>query len=61
MDFHSGVYGSPVLPGGVDVKRLCIAGTRCQLFVLKTVSTVWANLTLKRWDAVLVKMKDSFL
>ena len=38
---------------------LSLAGTRCQLLVAKTASTLWANLVLKRRDAVLAKVKDS--
>ena len=43
------------------IKWLCMAGARCQLLVAKTTSTVWANLILKRGDAVLTKVKDYFL
>ena len=41
------------------LKRLCVAGARCQLLVAKTASIVWANLVLKWRDAVLTKVKDS--
>ena len=40
------------------VHRLSLAGTRCQLLVAKTASTLWANVVLKRRDAVLAKVKD---
>ena len=43
------------------VWQLSLAGTRCQLLVAKTISTVWANLVLKCRDAVLVKVTDSYL
>ena len=41
------------------VCRLSLAGARCQLLVAKTSSTLWANIVLKRQDAVLAKVKDS--
>ena len=41
------------------VRRLSLAGARCQLLVAKTASTLWANIILKCWDAVLAKVKDS--
>ena len=41
------------------LKRLCASGARCQLLVVKTVSTVWANLVLKQRDAILTKVKES--
>ena len=36
-----------------------VAGAQCQLLMAKTESTMWANLILKRHDAVLVKVKDN--
>ena len=41
------------------LKCLFVAGARCQLLVAKTASSIWANLILKRRDAVLTKVKDS--
>ena len=41
------------------VCRLSLVGTRCQLLMAKTASTLWANLVLKRHDTVLAKVKDS--
>ena len=41
------------------IKWQCVAGARCQLLVAKIASTVWANLLLKRQDAVLTMVKDS--
>ena len=41
------------------VWHLGLGGTRCQLLVAKTASTLWANFVLKRRDAVLAKVKDS--
>ena len=41
------------------VRRLLLAGARCQLLVAKTTSTLWANLMLKRRDVVLAKVKDA--
>ena len=41
------------------LKQLFVAGARCQLLVAKMASSVWANLVLKRRDAVLTKVKDS--
>ena len=41
------------------VCRLNLAGTRCQLFVVKMASTLWANFILKKRDTVLAKVKDS--
>ena len=43
------------------VKCFFVAGARCQLLVAKTVSTMWANLILKRCDAILAKVKDNIL
>ena len=43
----------------VRVKCLFFEGAQCQLLVVKTVSTVWANLLLKCHDAVLGKLKDN--
>ena len=43
----------------MHVKAAFFAGARCQLLVVKTVSTMCANLVLKQWDAVLTKVKDS--
>ena len=39
------------------VRRLSLAGARCQLLVAKTASTLWANVILKRRHTVLVKVK----
>ena len=36
-----------------------LAGARCLLLVAKTASTLWANVVLKHWDAVLAKVKVS--
>ena len=41
------------------VRHLSMTGTRCQLLVAKTASTLWANLVLKQRDTVLAKVKDS--
>ena len=41
------------------IRRLSLAGTRCQLLVVKTASTLWANFILKRRGGVLAKLKDS--
>ena len=41
------------------VSHLSLAGARCQLLIAKTASTLWANIVLKRRDAVLAKVKDS--
>ena len=41
------------------LKRLFVAGARCQLLVANMASIVWANLILKMRDAVLTKVKDS--
>ena len=38
---------------------LSLAGTRCQLLVVKTALTLWANFVLKRYNAVLAKVKAS--
>ena len=43
------------------VRRLSLAGARCQLLVARTASTLCANVVLKRRDAVLVRVKDSSL
>ena len=40
------------------VRRLFLAGARCQLLVVKTASTPWVNVILKRRDAVLTTVKD---
>ena len=42
------------------VRRLSLAGARCHLLVAKTSSTLWANMALKRRDAVLAKVTLSF-
>ena len=44
---------------GSLVRCLSLAGARCQLLVAKMALTQWANVTLKRRDAVLAKVKDS--
>ena len=44
---------------GSLVRRLSLAGARCQLLVAKMASTLWTNVILKRKDAVLAKVKDS--
>ena len=41
------------------IRRLSLAGSRCQLMVTKTASTVWAVVVLKHRDTVLAKVKDS--
>ena len=41
------------------VCRLSLADSRCQVLVAKTASTLWANIVLKRREAVLAKVKDS--
>ena len=41
------------------VHRLSLAGARYQLLIAKTALTLWANIILKRMDAVLAKVKDS--
>ena len=41
------------------IRRLSLAGARCQFLVAKTASTLWANLVLKKCDTVLAKVKDS--
>ena len=41
------------------VLRMSLAGARCQFLVAKTASTLWANIILKRRDAVLANVKDS--
>ena len=41
------------------VRSLSLAGARCQLVVAKTALILWANVALKRHDAVLAKVKDS--
>ena len=41
------------------VRRLSLARARCQLLVAKMATTLWANIILKRRDAVLAKVKDS--
>ena len=38
---------------------MSLAGAHCQLLVVKMASTLWANIILKRRDAVLAKVKDS--
>ena len=40
---------------------LSLAGARCQLLVAKTASTLWANVIFKCHDAVLAKVKDSYV
>ena len=40
------------------IKPLCIARARYQLLMAKTASSVWTSLILKRWDAVLTKVRD---
>ena len=41
------------------VRCLTLAGTRCQLLIAKTASTLWANIILKMKDMVVAKVKDS--
>ena len=41
------------------LRRFSMATARCQLLVVKTASTLWANVILKRRDAVLAKVKDA--
>ena len=41
------------------LRRLILAGGGCQLLVAKTTSTLWANIVLKRRNAILTKVKDS--
>ena len=62
MDWWTFTVKSMALKSAQEVqliKQLCIAGADCQMLVAKTASTVWANLILKRQDAVLTKVKDS--
>ena len=56
MDWWIFAMKSQVLQSSSDIS-LSLAGTRCQFLVAKTVSTLWANLVLKRRDAVLAKVK----
>ena len=62
MDWWTFTIKSLALKSSSDVRlvlRLSVAGARCQLLVVKMASTLWANLVLKRRDAVLEKVKDS--
>ena len=62
MDWWTYVMKSLALKSTTDaylVRRLSLAGARCQLLVTKTASTLWANVVLKRRDVVWAKVKDS--
>ena len=59
VDFRNEVDGSKSSSEAQLVRRLCLAGSRYQLLVAKTASTVWANIILKRCDTVLAKVNDS--
>ena len=56
MDWWTFAMKSLLLKSAKDtrlVRRLSLDGARCQLLVAKTSSTLWANVILKRLDAVL--------
>ena len=62
MDWWTFVAESMTLQGSDDskmLKRLFVTGTRWQLLVAKTTSTLWANLILKHRDTVLAKVKNN--
>ena len=62
MDWQTFAAKSMALWSSVEVrmlKRLFVVGTRCQLLVAKTASTMFTSLVLKRCDAILTKVKDS--